>query len=98
MSTIPTARSRWIRIRDHLIEAGAPAFRFRQLLSAWQSSSAETFAEVHSLPAALRADLAERVGPRLRPLTLLDVQQDEQVEKALFASEMGGLRVCRRGA
>ncbi|MEU3218256.1 radical SAM protein [Streptomyces sp. NPDC006971] len=89
MSTVLTARSRWIRIRDHLIEAGAPAFRFRQLLSAWQSSSAETFADVHSLPAALRADLAERFGPRLHPLTLLDVQQDEQVEKVLFASETG---------
>jgi hypothetical protein len=78
-----------MRIRDHLAETGAPAFRFRQLIAAWQSSTAETFADVHALPAALRADLAERFGPRLHPLNPLEVQRDEQVEKVLFASETG---------
>lgn len=89
MSAVPTARSRWTQIREHLAETGAPAFRFRQLLTAWQSSTAETFADVHALPAALRAELAERFGPRLHPLTPLEVQRDEQVEKVLFASETG---------
>lgn len=76
-----------MRIRDHLAQTGAPAFRFRQLVAAWQSSTAETFADVHALPAALRADLTERFGPRLHPLTPLEVQRDEQVEKVLFAAE-----------
>ncbi|MFC7585235.1 radical SAM protein [Nonomuraea antimicrobica] len=89
MSTVLTTRSRWMRIRDHLARTGAPAFRFGQLIAAWQSSTAETFADVHALPAGLRADLAERFGPRLHPLTPLEVQRDEQVEKVLFASESG---------
>ncbi|MER5334426.1 radical SAM protein [Micromonospora sp. NPDC002717] len=78
-----------MRIRDHLAETGALAFRFRQLITAWQSSTAETFADVHALPAGLRADLAEQFGPRLHPLTPLEVQRDEQVEKVLFASDTG---------
>ncbi|MET8054531.1 radical SAM protein [Streptosporangium sp. NPDC005286] len=78
-----------MRIRDRLAQTGAPAFRFGQLIAAWQSSTAETFADVHALPAGLRADLAERFGPRLHPLTPLEVQRDEQVEKVLFASESG---------
>lgn len=78
-----------MRIHDHLAQTGAPAFRFGQLIAAWQSSTAETFADVHALPAGLRADLAERFGPRLHPLTPLEVQRDEQVEKVLFASESG---------
>ncbi|WP_207954175.1 radical SAM protein [Saccharopolyspora elongata] len=78
-----------MRIRDHLAEAGAPAFRFRQLIDAWQNSTAETFAEVHVLPAALRAELAERFGPRMHTLTPLEVQHGEQVEKVLFASDTG---------
>jgi 23S rRNA (adenine-C8)-methyltransferase len=78
-----------MRIRDHLTDAGAPAFRFQQLMAAWQSSTAETFADVHALPAALRRDLAEQFGPRLHPLTPLEVQRDGQVEKVLFASETG---------
>ncbi|GLY71620.1 radical SAM protein [Amycolatopsis taiwanensis] len=78
-----------MRIRDHLAQAGTPAFRFRQLIAAWQNSTVETFADVHALPAGLRADLAERFGPRLHPLTPLEVHRDEQVEKVLFASESG---------
>lgn len=78
-----------MRIRDHLAHAGEPAFRFRQLITAWQDSTAETFADVHALPARLSDDLAERFGPRLHPLTALEVQHDEQVEKVLFASDSG---------
>ncbi|MGI5487838.1 radical SAM protein [Microtetraspora malaysiensis] len=78
-----------MRIRDHLAQTSAPAFRFGQLIAAWQSSTAETFADVHALPAGLRADLAERFGSRLHPLTPLEVQRDEQVEKVLFAAESG---------
>ncbi|MEV6371846.1 radical SAM protein [Micromonospora musae] len=89
MSTVLTTRSRWMRIRHHLAEAGEPAFRFRQLVTAWRSSTAESFADVHALPARLRGDLAERFGPRLHPLTPLEVQRDEQVEKVLFGSESG---------
>ncbi|MFG3697237.1 radical SAM protein [Micromonospora sp. NPDC047620] len=89
MNTALTTRSRWMRIRDHLAQTGALAFRFRQLITAWQSSTAETFADVHALPAGLRADLAEQFGPRLHPLTPLEVQRDEQVEKVLFASDTG---------
>ncbi|MEL5958868.1 radical SAM protein [Streptomyces sp. CLV115] len=89
MSTVLTARSRWMRIREHLAQTGMPAFRFHQLITAWQSSTAETFADVHALPARLRGELAERFGPRLHPLTALEVQRDEQVEKVLFASDSG---------
>ena len=78
-----------MRIRDHLAETGEPTFRFRQLITAWQNSSAETFAEVQALPAALRQDLAERFGPALHPLTEIEVQRDDHVEKVLFASESG---------
>ncbi|MEV5571901.1 radical SAM protein [Spirillospora sp. NPDC052269] len=89
MSAVLATRSRWSHIHDHLAQTGAPAFRFRQLIAAWQSSTAETFADVHALPAALRADLTERFGPQLHPLTPLEVQRDEQVEKVLFSSESG---------
>ncbi|MDR2997836.1 MAG: radical SAM protein [Microbacterium sp.] len=78
-----------MRIRDHLALAGEPAFRFRQIIAAWQASSAVTFDDGHALPVRLRADLAERFGPQLHPLTALDVQRDEQVEKVLFASDSG---------
>lgn len=78
-----------MRIRDHLVHTGVPEFRFRQLIAAWQSSTAETFADVHVLPAGLRAELAERFGPSLHPLTPVEVQRDEQVEKVLFASGSG---------
>ncbi|MFI0764849.1 radical SAM protein [Streptomyces sp. NPDC021218] len=78
-----------MRIHDHLAQTGVPAFRFHQLITAWRSSTAETFANVHALPARLRGELAERFGPRLHPLTPLEVQRDEQVEKVLFASDSG---------
>ncbi|WP_235008258.1 radical SAM protein [Microbacterium timonense] len=78
-----------MRIREHLAQAGEPAFRFRQLVAAWQASTAETFADVSALPARLRGELAERFGPRLHPLTLMHVQRDEQVEKVLFVSDSG---------
>lgn len=78
-----------MRIRDHLIQTGEPAFRFNQVITAWRASTAETFADVHALPARLRSELAERFGSRLHPLTALQVQRDEQVEKVLFASDSG---------
>ncbi len=78
-----------MHIRDYLAQTGAPAFRFRQLISAWQGSTAETFADVHALPASLRADLAAQFGPRLHPLTPLEVQRDKHVEKVLFTSDSG---------
>ena len=43
-----------MRIHDHLAHAGEPAFRFRQLITAWQGSTAETFADVRALPTQLR--------------------------------------------
>lgn len=89
MNTVLTTRSRWMRIRGHLEQAGEPTFRFPQLITAWQGSTAETFADVHALPARLRDELTERFGPRLHPLTVLEVQRDEQVEKVLFASDSG---------
>ncbi|MFI2490466.1 radical SAM protein [Promicromonospora kroppenstedtii] len=84
-----TARSRWMRIREHLSATGNPDFRFRQVISAWQGSTAETFADVRALPPGLRAELAERFGPRLHPLTAVEVQRDDHVEKVLFAAESG---------
>ncbi|WP_433674199.1 radical SAM protein [Microbacterium gorillae] len=78
-----------MRIRDHLSHAGEPAFRFHQLITAWQASTAETFAEVDALPKRLRDQLAEQFGPRLHPLTALEVQRDEHVEKVLFSSDSG---------
>ena len=89
MNAAQVPSSRWMRIRDHLAEAGEPAFRFGQLMSAWRSSRVETFADVLALPAALRADLTERFGPSLHPLTPLEAQQDDHVEKVLFASDSG---------
>ncbi len=78
-----------MRIRDQLAQAGEPAYRFRQILDAWQSSTAETFADVHALPARLRSELADRFGPRLLPLSVVEAQRDEHVEKVLFASDSG---------
>lgn len=78
-----------MRIRDYLAQSGEPAFRFRQIITAWQASTAETFSDVHSLPERLRGELTERFGPRLHPLTALELQRDEQVEKVLFASDSG---------
>jgi 23S rRNA (adenine-C8)-methyltransferase len=89
MNTALTTRSRWMRIHDHLAHAGEPAFRFRQLITAWQGSTAETFDDVHALPARLRGELTARFGPRLHPLTTLEVQRDEHVEKVLFSSDSG---------
>lgn len=89
MSNALTAKSRWMRIREYLAQTGEPAFRFRQIITAWQSSTAETFSDIHTLPVQLRKELAERFGPRLHPLTELKVQRDEQVEKVLFASDSG---------
>ncbi|MEU4675566.1 hypothetical protein [Micromonospora sp. NPDC023737] len=80
-----------MRIRDHLAEAGEPAFRFRQLVTAWRSSTAENFADVHALPARLRGDLAERFGPRLeryplaRSLDILDRQAATSHRKVYLA-------------
>lgn len=78
-----------MRIHDHLAHAGEPAFRFRQIIATWQGSTAETFADIHALPTRLREELAERFGPQLHPLTALEVQHDEQVEKVLFSSDSG---------
>ncbi|WP_129787148.1 radical SAM protein [Promicromonospora panici] len=78
-----------MRIRDHLSATGVPDFRFRQVISAWKGSAAETFADIQALPPALRSDLSERFGPRLHPLTAVEVQHDGQVEKVLFAAESG---------
>lgn len=89
MDTSLTARSRWMRIRDYLIEAGQPTFRFKQLIVAWQSSTAETFDQVQGLPLTLRGELTERFGARLHPLTPVDVQRDDHLEKVLFSSESG---------
>ncbi|MGP4019050.1 radical SAM protein [Saccharopolyspora sp. 5N708] len=85
----PAPHTRLAQIRDYLWEAGAPAFRYQQLLSSWRSSAAETFDEVRSLPAGLRRGLTERFGPRLHPLAPVAVERDEQVEKVLFESASG---------
>jgi 23S rRNA (adenine-C8)-methyltransferase len=58
-------------------------------MSAWQTSSAETFADVHALPAWLRAELSEQFGSRLHPISEVLVQRDEHVEKVLFATASG---------
>ncbi|MCE4027185.1 radical SAM protein [Microbacterium sp. Au-Mic1] len=89
MNSALTARSRWMQIREHFAQSGEPAFRFRQLLMAWQQSTAETFADVASLPSRVRSDLTTRFGPHLHPLSVLDVQRDDHVEKVLFASDSG---------
>lgn len=78
-----------MRIRDHLIETGHPAFRFKQLIAAWQNSTAETFDQVHQLPPVLRAELSEKFGASLHPLNPIEVQRDDHLEKVLFASESG---------
>ncbi|MDH6283605.1 radical SAM protein [Prescottella agglutinans] len=88
-AAVLTSRSRWARIRDHLAEIGEPEFRFRQLISAWRGSTAETFADVHTLPVGLRRELSERFGEHLHPVTVVAVQHDDHVEKVLFASESG---------
>lgn len=78
-----------MRIRDHLTDTGQPAFRFKQLIAAWQNSTAETFDQVHQLPAAVRAELSDKFGSSLHPLSPIEVQRDNHLEKVLFASESG---------
>jgi 23S rRNA (adenine-C8)-methyltransferase len=78
-----------MRIREHLAQSGEPAFRFRQLVSAWRASTAETFADVDALPVRLRGELTAVFGPSLHPLTPLEVQRNDRIEKVLFASDTG---------
>lgn len=89
MTTTLNSRSRWIRIREHLSTTGHPDYRFRQLIGAWRTSSAQTFSQVQALPSALRDELAEHFGANLHPLTPIEAQSDDHMEKVLFASDTG---------
>ncbi|WP_078900473.1 radical SAM protein [Streptomyces sp. SBT349] len=85
----PPPGTRLDAIRAHLEGAGAPAYRFRQLVRCLTDRGVARFADMEELPAALRRDLTERFGPAVLPLTPVVTEAAPQVEKVLFATRSG---------
>ncbi|GEN13234.1 23S rRNA (adenine-C8)-methyltransferase [Myxococcus fulvus] len=67
---------------------GAPAYRYHQLVTAFQRG-AQGFEEVRDLPGDLRRQLVSRFGPTVLPLEVESVRTGEQVEKVLFRTRSG---------
>ncbi|AKF05402.1 radical SAM protein [Sandaracinus amylolyticus] len=72
----------------HLASAGAPPYRYHQLVLALQRG-AQRFDDVSELPRSLRDALTARFGPTVLPLELVAVRSAEQVEKVLFETRSG---------
>lgn len=75
-------------IHDYLGSIGAPHYRYRQLVLSLQQRGT-AFANSQELPDALRQALTARFGPSVAPLTPVEVQEAEQVEKVLFETRSG---------
>ncbi|MEU7003693.1 hypothetical protein [Nonomuraea sp. NPDC046570] len=62
-----------MRIRDHLAQTGAPAFRFGQLIAAWQFGTGIDAAcgQLHAKYLAADPTIAAPVNTELIPLTSL---------------------------
>ncbi|RBM18701.1 radical SAM protein [Streptomyces sp. PT12] len=87
----PPPGTRLAHIRDHLVGAGEPEFRFRQLVHGLHHRRVTHFDELSELPAPLRRELADHFGATLLPLTPVAARSAEQVEKVLFETP-GGAR------
>ncbi|WP_236606950.1 23S rRNA (adenine(2503)-C(2))-methyltransferase RlmN [Sandaracinus amylolyticus] len=75
-------------VHAHLARAGAPPYRYRQLVLALQRG-AQRFDDVGELPRSLRDELSARFGPTVLPLELVTVRSAPQVEKVLFETRSG---------
>lgn len=75
-------------VHSFLQSLGAPAYRYRQLVSAFHRG-AQGFDDVRDVPSELRRQLVARFGPTVLPLEVETVRAGEQVEKVLFRTRSG---------
>ncbi|NVB83608.1 MAG: radical SAM protein [Kofleriaceae bacterium] len=75
-------------VHAFLQSLGAPAYRYQQLVSAFQRG-AQSFDDVRDVPGELRQKLVAHFGPTVIPLEVETVRAGEQVEKVLFRTRSG---------
>ncbi|MFJ9031602.1 radical SAM protein [Streptomyces sp. NPDC102274] len=94
----PPPGTRLADIRACLESAGAPDYRFRQLVRCLHHQRVEHFEDLRELPTALRRELTARFGPTVFPLKPVVIQSAEQVEKVLFEARSQTRARTRPGA
>lgn len=88
----PPHTSKYDRIRQYLAGAGAPAFRYRQVVQSIFRDRIGRFSQMSALPRSLRESLADQFSDQVVSLTRVASQESEQAEKVLYDLP-GGKRI-----
>ncbi|MCL5428735.1 MAG: 23S rRNA (adenine(2503)-C(8))-methyltransferase Cfr [Chloroflexi bacterium] len=77
--------NRYLRLKEFFRGSVEPAFRYRQILDAIFNQGITQFSLMHTLPRALREQLAETFGKELLSLTPIEEDVSSQANKWLFS-------------